>query len=53
MLYVEGMLSSTDFYKRIFLHAIPVCTIVPQEYPILELAQSFFIQWIFSVGGAS
>ena len=51
MLYVKGILSSIDFYKTIFLHVTSVRTIVPWEYPILELAQSSLIQWIFSVGG--
>ena len=50
---VKGMLSSIDFCKRIVLHVISVCTIVPLEYPISELEQSSLIQWIFSVGGAS
>ena len=53
MLCVKGMLSSIDFCKRIVLHVISVCTIVPLEYPISDLEQSSLIQWIFSVGGAS
>ena len=28
-LYFKAMLNSIDFYKRIFLHVIPVCIIVP------------------------
>ena len=49
--HVKGILSSIDFYKRIFSHVISVRTIVPREYPILELVQSSLIQWMFSVGG--
>ena len=29
MLCFKGMQNSIDFYKRIFLHIIPVCIIVP------------------------
>ena len=53
MLYVKGILSSIDFYKKIFLHVISVRNIVPWEYSILELAQSSLIQWMFPVGGES
>ena len=48
---MKGILSSIDFYKRIFLHVIFDRNIFPWEYPILELARSSLIQWIFSVGG--